>query len=74
MIFKYILRPLNPVLEIIKTIQSHLKKSEVLEKVLLKASEVTFINPKTLKNKLVQLEFKIPFLDDPDKGIFRSGK
>ena len=61
MIFKYILRPLNPVLEIIKTIQSHLKKSEVLEKVLLKASEVTFINPKTLKNKLVQLEFKNHF-------------
>lgn len=60
MIFKYILRPLNPVLEIIKTIQSHLKKSEVLEKVL-KASEVTFINPKTLKNKLVQLEFKYHF-------------
>ena len=58
MIIKYIRSPLNPVLEILKTIQSHLEKSEVLEKLLLKPPKVSFMNPKTLKNKLVQSNFK----------------
>ena len=69
MIIKYILSPLHPVLEILKTVQSHLEKSEVLEKVLLKPPKVTFMNPKTLKNKLVLSNFKIPCLDDQGKSV-----